>query len=63
MKAPVKKCTYSAAEVAEYLGISLVGSYNLMHATDFPSFRIGRRVLVTQDAFFRWLDKQQCKKQ
>jgi len=55
----IEKNTYSAAEISNYLGISLVGAYNLMQAKDFPSFRIGRRVLVTKKAFEKWLDEKQ----
>lgn len=51
--------TYSAPEIAEYLGISRTGAYNLMHAADFPSIRIGNRVLVTKAAFESWLERQQ----
>jgi excisionase family DNA binding protein len=61
MKTSVQKNTYSAAEISEYLGISLTNAYNLMQSEDFPSFRIGRRILVTCDAFCIWLEEQQCK--
>lgn len=51
--------TYSAPEIAEYLGISRTGAYNLMQAEDFPSIRIGNRVMVTIAAFDAWLEQQQ----
>ena len=60
-KKTVNKKTYSAADLAEYLSISLVGAYNLMQSHGFPSFRIGRRILVTCDAFEKWLEEQQRK--
>jgi excisionase family DNA binding protein len=62
MKTSVQKNTYSASDISEYLGLSLVGAYNLMHAKDFPSFRIGRRVLVTKQAFDKWLEEKQSKR-
>lgn len=61
MKTTKGKNTYSAAEISEYLGISIVGTYNLMQSQGFPSFRIGRRILVTRTAFEKWLDEQQLK--
>ena len=51
--------TFSAPDVAEYLGISRTGAYNLMQAVGFPSFRIGGRVMVTKTAFEKWLEGQQ----
>lgn len=57
----VSKQTYSAPEVAAYLGISRTGAYNLMQAHGFPSFRIGKRVLVTRAALEHWLEEQQRK--
>ena len=57
----IQRQTLSAPELATYLGISRPGAYNLMQAVDFPSFRIGGRVLVTKTALERWLDEQQRK--
>ena len=44
------KITYSAPELAILLGISRSAAYNLMHRADFPSFRIGKRLLVKRDS-------------
>ena len=57
----VDKQTYSATEIATYLGISRAGAYNLLQAEDFPSFRIGGRIMVTRAAFEKWLEEQQRK--
>lgn len=61
VKSAVSKNTFSAADISAYLGISLVGAYNLMQSQGFPAFRIGRRILVTREAFDKWLQKQQQK--
>lgn len=53
------KQTYSAPEVAAYLGISRSGAYNLMRTCGFPSFRVGSRMLVTRTAFEQWIERQQ----
>lgn len=55
----VGKQTYSASEVAAYLGISRTFAYNLMRTCGFPSFRVGDRVLVTRAAFEQWIERQQ----
>lgn len=54
----MEKITYSAPEVAQLLGISRSAAYNLMHQSDFPSFRIGRRWLVHESNLNKWLEKQ-----
>lgn len=50
-KIVVQQQTLSAPDIAEFLGISRSGAYNLMQAIDFPSFRISGRVMVTRAAF------------
>lgn len=57
----VQRQTYTATELAAYLGISRSGAYNLMQAVDFPSFRIGGRIMVTRVALENWLLEQQQK--
>jgi len=54
----IERKTYTAPEVAKYLGISRAGAYNLMHAVDFPSFWVGKRLLVTKAAFEKWVEDQ-----
>lgn len=52
------KITCNASDLARILGISRTAAYNLMHRADFPSFRIGRRLLVWQDKLIEWLNTQ-----
>lgn len=47
----------NAQDVAEYLGISKAGAYNLMNSRSFPTLRIGKRLLVSSDKFLMWIDK------
>ncbi|MDO4982163.1 MAG: helix-turn-helix domain-containing protein [Eubacteriales bacterium] len=53
-----KKLTYNISETAEVLGISRPTMYELLHREDFPSFRVGKRVLVPVDALKRWVEEQ-----
>ena len=50
--------TLSVRDVANVLGISRVGAYNLCHSKGFPSMRIGKRILVSKDRFIEWLESQ-----
>lgn len=50
MTAQVKCITLSARDLAELLGISRSAAYALFHREDFPTLKIGRRLLVTHDA-------------
>ncbi len=48
----------SAPEVAEVLGISRAGAYELVSSAGFPRMKIGNRILVPKDKFLRWIDEQ-----
>ena len=45
-------------EVAEELQINLVAAYELAKREDFPSFTIGKRIIVPRKAFEQWLANQ-----
>ncbi len=47
--------TLNAENVAKYLGISRVGGYNLLNSDGFPTLRIGKRMVVTKEAFINWV--------
>ena len=47
----------SVAEMAETLGISRTTAYELVNREDFPSMRIGQRIIVPVDALDRWLER------
>ena len=49
--------TLNADEMAEVLHISLARAYQLLHRADFPTLKIGRRLLVTKDALRDWMRK------
>ena len=46
----------SAPEVAEVLGISRAGAYDLVHLDGFPHLKLGNRILVPKDKFIQWID-------
>ena len=45
---------------AKGLGGSPASGYELMHETDFPSLRIGSRIVVPKEQFIQWV-KQHTK--
>ena len=47
----------NAATVAKVLGIAPSSSYELMHEKDFPTLRIGNRIVVPKEAFIQWVEQ------
>ena len=50
--------TLNAEQLAQVLGISRAGAYQLMHAKGFPTIFIGKRMIVPRDKFIAWMDMQ-----
>ena len=48
----------NAETIKNVLGISLTSAYELMHEKDFPSIKIGSRIIVPKDKFRDWIDKK-----
>ena len=51
----MEKATISVQQLSDQLGISLHKAYELVRRDDFPSIRIGTRILIPTDAFMQWL--------
>lgn len=41
-------------DVAKVMGIGKPNAYELFKRQDFPSIRVGRRLVVAREAFLRW---------
>ncbi len=48
----------SAKTVAQVLGISMAGTYELLHQKDFPVVKIGSRLVVPKEKFLTWIEEQ-----
>lgn len=48
--------TLTADMVAQALGISRTGAYELMHSNGFPTLHIGKRLIVGKEQFIKWID-------
>lgn len=46
----------NANSVAQTLGISRAGAYELMHSEGFPTLRIGKRMMVSKEHFIQWIE-------
>ena len=47
----------NAQSVADVLGVSPSSAYELMHEKDFPSLRIGNRLVVPKEHFRSWVER------
>lgn len=45
----------NAELVAKVLGVSISSAYELMHEDDFPTLRVGNRMVVPKEQFIRWV--------
>lgn len=52
----------SADNLATFLNISKSNAYVLMNREDFPSIRIGRRLLVSKDSLGKWITNKEGEK-
>ena len=48
----------SVPEIAVVLGISRAAAYELARSKDFPSLRIGTRIVVPKDKFINWINRK-----
>ena len=46
----------NAEMLKDILGISLASVYELLHDKDFPSIKIGNRIIVPKEKFIEWID-------
>ena len=45
----------NAATVSSVLGVSPASAYELMHEKDFPTLRVGSRMVVPKENFIEWV--------
>ena len=47
----------NAKLVAQVLGISPSSGYELLHQQDFPTLKIGNRLVVPKEKFIEWAER------
>ena len=48
----------NARTVAQVLGISMAGAYELLHQEGFPVLKVGSRLVVPKEKFLSWIESQ-----
>jgi excisionase family DNA binding protein len=62
-KQEIERAVYTVREISIMLNRNLPATYELMKRKDFPSIRLGRRIVVPKAAFHRWLEQAALDKQ
>ena len=52
----------SVPQVADVLGIGRTNAYELVKEKDFPSLKIGSRIVIPRDKFIQWIDEKVSEK-
>ena len=52
----------NAELVGKVLGVSSTTAYELLHQKDFPSVRVGNRLIVPKEKFREWADRRSERK-
>jgi predicted DNA-binding transcriptional regulator AlpA len=47
----------NAAMVTQVLGVAPSSAYELMHEKDFPTLRVGSRMVVPKEKFIEWVEQ------
>ena len=47
----------NAATVSSVLGVSPASAYELVHEKDFPTLRVGSRMVVPKEKFIEWVEQ------
>lgn len=47
----------NAATVAKALGVAPSSAYELMHERNFPTLKIGNRIVVPKEQFIKWVEE------
>ena len=55
------KLILNAKDLSYFLGISLPTIYALMKSETFPSFFVGKQILVRREKFIEWLEMNERK--
>lgn len=59
----VDKLAVGTTEAAKMMDISRPTLYKLLNRADFPSFRVGGRVLISVAGLQAWIDRQTAAKE
>ncbi len=46
----------TVSDISRIMGIGLNKAYDLFHSENFPSIRLGKRMVISKNAFVKWAD-------
>lgn len=55
----MERKTITAAEAAEYLGLSTEKVYQMVRQGEMPGVKVGRRVLIDKHSIDRWFSNEE----
>lgn len=58
----MERLAMTVPDLQQALGIGRDAAYALANRADFPSIRVGKKIIVPREAFQRWLDRQTAEK-
>ena len=50
--------TFGPTELMKIFGVSRNKAYELVNSSDFPKFKMGRRIIISKKHFLLWLDNR-----
>ena len=50
--------TFGPIELSTILGISRNKAYELANRIDFPTYRVGKKIIISKKHFIAWMDTQ-----
>ena len=54
----MKKTCLTVEELRQHLNCSATTAYRLVHSEGFPTFKIGRKILIPVDKLNEWIERQ-----
>lgn len=58
----MEKTTMSVQELSSQMGISLPKAYQLVKSPEFPTIKVGTRILIPIEAYREWLFRNSINK-
>lgn len=58
----MEKATMTVEEMRLFMGIGKRQAYNLANSRDFPSFRMGRKILINRERLAEWMKEREGEK-
>lgn len=49
---------FGVEEARQYMGVGRTTMYELVRRADFPTVRIGKRIIIPKESLDRWLETQ-----